>query len=145
MGTVEGVKKMRDNKFQKALNIMGLKKSANPLLTGEQFDYIMSFAIFPDCNDHWISAFKLNLKDVLHYKGLIISNFNSNIDLKVFKCQQSDCQSGAIIVADDIRKAIDLYEKANGYVPYRINEIDDDEQVIIQGMIEPDVKKDKGF
>ena len=59
--------------------------------------------------------------------------------MKVFRMSDTDAGRDWIVVADDIRKAIDLFDKANSGVPEKIREITaDGEQIIIQGLFEPE-------
>lgn len=61
--------------------------------------------------------------------------------MKVFSCGDTDRGRQSIIVAKTIRSAIDLFEKAHGGTPEVIRDITaDNEIVIIQGVIEPEVK-----
>ena len=59
--------------------------------------------------------------------------------MKVFRMNDTDCGSDWIVIAEDIRRAIDLFDKANSGVPEQIREMTaDGEQIIIQGFIEPE-------
>ena len=59
--------------------------------------------------------------------------------MKVFRMNDTDCGRDWIVVADDIRTAIDLFDKANSGVPEIIREMTaDGEQIIVQGLIEPE-------
>ena len=62
--------------------------------------------------------------------------------MKIFKVYENGDYKNRIIAADNIRKAIDLFEKATDMVPVKIKEITaNGEQVIIQGLIEPEYDK----
>ncbi len=59
--------------------------------------------------------------------------------VKVFRMNDNDCGRDWIVVAEDIRKGIDLFDKANNGMPEKIKEMTSDgEQLIIQGLIEPE-------
>ena len=59
--------------------------------------------------------------------------------MKVFRMNDTDCGRDWIVVAEDIREGIDLFDKANNGVPEKIRELTaDGEQIIIQGLIEPE-------
>ena len=61
------------------------------------------------------------------------------MELKVFRMNDTDGGRDWIVIAEDIRKGIDLFDKANNGVPEKIRELTaDGEQIIIQGLIEPE-------
>lgn len=59
--------------------------------------------------------------------------------MKVFRMNDTDCGRDWIVIAEDIRKGIDLFDKANSGLPEKIRELTaDGEQIIIQGLFEPE-------
>lgn len=59
--------------------------------------------------------------------------------MKIFKVYENEDYKPWIVAAEDMHKAIELFKKATNTAPVKIIELTaDNQQVIIQGLIEPD-------
>ncbi len=66
--------------------------------------------------------------------------------MKIFKCGEIEKGPDTLIVADDIKKAIDLYFKAFDQEPEKVKEISIEMYyVIVQGIIEPEYNNEIPF
>ena len=58
--------------------------------------------------------------------------------MKTYFMQDTDCGSLAIVTAEDLHIAIELYKKWTTYYPERVDYVSEDREIIIQGMEEPE-------